>query len=163
MMVIFAILGSLFSGKKKEQKGMPPFNNKNKPAKTFQFPFEQEESQKRSSTSTKSLEDFANEVFSQLNQKKEQSKTTEELGNAGKKPFVLTVEPENPTVTRQVLDVNRFSNNVSAQARNEMNRGKSRDVIKEKEIGSYVPTTKEAFVQAIIASEIIGPPKSKQR
>lgn len=154
MMVIFAILGSIFSNKKKEQKGMPPFN-KDTTTKTFQFPSERGESQKRSST--RSLEDFANEVFSQLNQK--DKKDEKPL----KKQLQQPVEKDSPVVSRQALDMRRSSNNESRQGRKEINRKLSRDVIKENEIGSFAPTTKKSLMQAIIASEIIGPPKSKQR
>ncbi|WP_140422905.1 hypothetical protein [Ureibacillus manganicus] len=153
------------SKSKEKQKPMPPFNNKTSTTTYDEFPEHKVEPQK-SQTTVKSLEDFANEVFDQLNRKSNQSRdvfTKQKYKDVPVQPKVdlpISKNIETPVVKRNVgnrpsLDENRSSN------RN--NKPVFNDVIKQTEIGSYVPKTKQALIQAIVASEIIGPPKAKQR
>ncbi|CAM5221304.1 putative protein OS=Ureibacillus acetophenoni OX=614649 GN=SAMN05877842_102249 PE=4 SV=1 [Ureibacillus acetophenoni] len=171
--IIFVIIGIIFSiiSKSKEvkqqnHKPMPPFNNKPNTTSFEQYPKLKVEPRK-STTTFKSLEDFAKEVFDQLNEKTNQPKDVftgpqyKEVVVQPKAEPVTTavkVEPTNPkniVNKRPTLDENRSSKNT--------NRSIQKDPIQQNEIGSYIPTSKQAMVQAIIASEIIGPPKAKQR
>ena len=143
MMVVLFIISSLFSGNKKakEQKGMPPFNNKKEPT------FEKRQQPKK----VKTLEDFASEIFQQLNEK----------ANPTAQPEVKiekTEVIEQKDKTRPTFDVNRSKKQTAKVQETKVN-----DPIKSKEIGSFIPTDRDALVQAIITSEIIGPPKAKQR
>ncbi|WP_141400314.1 hypothetical protein [Ureibacillus acetophenoni] len=151
--------------KEKQQKPMPPFNNK--PDTTRYKPTPQQRVEPtRSQRTAKSLEDFAKEVFEQLNEKNNQPQdifTVPETKEVVVEPKVSHSNVNNPesTVTKSVprnrptFDENRSSKKYDKPLDN--------DVIKQNEIGSYVPSTKQALIQAIVASEIIGPPKAKQR
>lgn len=154
---IIAIVSSLFSGKNKnkEQKSMPPFSNKpmEKPVQSTIQPEQQSQS--------KTLEDFAKGIFEQLNEQKpfsdfvgEQRPKIEKVQNEP------TIDIEKVSNERKPLSENRSSERVSKQ-----NKPKSNieDKIKENEIGQFVPNSRQALMQAIIASEIIGPPKARQR
>ncbi|MFF5993744.1 hypothetical protein AAGS61_03165 [Lysinibacillus sp. KU-BSD001] len=146
IMIIIGIVSSLLS-KNKEQpeqkptKAMPPFSQQKPP---------RENTQRRSHTSerpkVKSLEDFANEIFGQLNEKAEQKQVTHE-------PIVEQVKP----VVQEVVRETRKS------TRPEL--GASRPIVQQakKESLVVVPQTKEQLMQAIITSEILALPKAKQR
>ena len=156
VMIILGIISSLFSQNKKEkqkQKPMPPFSGQPS-TKTSELP-------KTEERRPRSLEDFAKEVFQQLNEKEnpipkqvEEKQPTVELPSTSKKEEVSKPDVSN----RPVFNENRTSN------RSFLAKGREiRDSIKQREIGNVVPTNKEALIQAIIASEIIGPPKARQR
>lgn len=164
MAVIIYIIKAIFSGdkQKKEQKSMPPFNN-GPTVNTFELP-----NQKDQRKSTRSLEDFASEVFQQLNEKttstknsmpsfeKQQTRVKKEESRTS----IKTVEAKNEMSTgRPTFDQNRSATRGLSHSipKNSM------DKIKQTEIGSFVPKTKKDLVQAIITSEIIGPPKARQR
>ncbi|TSI03320.1 hypothetical protein [Lysinibacillus sp. BW-2-10] len=152
IMIIALIFSALFKGNKnaKNQKPMPPFNSK--PQQTFET---QRELPKR-----RTLEDFASEIFEQLNEKANPTTSQPEVKKEVPKIAVERVEkPMAAPTARKSLDTNRTSD------RNVINTARSvkKDPITSNEIGSYVPTTRDALVQAIITSEILGPPKAKQR
>lgn len=145
---------------------MPPFNNKPNTTSFDQYPPKVEP--RKTVTTFKSLEDFTKEVFDQLNEKTNQPKDV----YSGPQYTDVVVQPKaEPVPTRAViletpspkkfgsnrptLDENRSSKNINKPVR--------KDPIQQGEIGSYIPKSKQAMVQAIIASEIIGPPKAKQR
>ncbi|MEL3961742.1 hypothetical protein MKZ01_10720 [Lysinibacillus endophyticus] len=146
MMVVLFIISSLFSGNKKskEQKGMPPFNNKKEPV------FDQKQHQPKKA---RTLEDFASEIFQQLNEKANPTVQPEPEVKI-EKPVVI----EKKENTRPKFDVNRSTKQISKGK-----EAKLQDPIKSKEIGSIIPKDRESLVQAIITSEILGPPKAKQR
>lgn len=161
-----AAIGSLMSkNKEKQQKPMPPFNNK--PNTTTYEPTPQQRVEPtRSQRTAKSLEDFAKEVFEQLNEKSNQPKDVFTVPKTKEMVVEAKVSPSNiktqesmvtksNTGNRPTLDENRSSKKYDKHL--------DHDVIKQNEIGSYVPNTKQALIQAIVASEIIGPPKAKQR
>lgn len=156
MVAIFLISSFLNRAKKtKHQKPMPPFNNKPNP-QMFDLP----KQEPRKST-TKSLEDFASEIFQKLNEnvssqtfekakeKFEEKKTHTAVHEVEKNPINQNSRPS--------LDVNR---SIRTTTRELTSNGST---VNQNEIGSFVPTSREALMQAIIASEILGPPKSKQR
>lgn len=155
--IIIAVIGSLFNGKnkKKEEQSMPPFNNQpiEKPT--------QSTIQREQQSQPKTLEDFAKGIFEQLNEQNPYSDVKGEQQNIETTKDQPMIEKENHSKEkRKPLSVNR-----SAQLRQEKLASKtpSNDVIKENEIGQLLPNSRQALVQAIIASEIIGPPKAKQR
>lgn len=159
LMVALFVISSLLSGNKKtkQQKPMPPFNNK-----PHTQMFDQPRQKESGRTTTKSLEDFASEIFQKLSDTTSTQtfdKTKEKLKDAKSHKSVNEVE-SNPTkpITRPTLDVNR-----SARSTKDVASNYTSDEIKHKEIGSIVPKSREALVQAIITSEILGPPKAKQR
>lgn len=156
-MVVVFIISSLLSGnKKKEAKGMPPFSNqKNK--RDFSAPPRRNEAPTKHRS--KSLEDFANEVFQQLSNKDQSTKSALDKIEEVKENQVKTSPMKNSTTSRPSLDMNRSQNKVLPTTRENNTQS---DFIQSREIGSFIPNNKKALVQAIIASEIIGPPKAKR-
>lgn len=152
---IIAIISSLFSGKNKnkEQKSMPPFNNKpvEMPVQTTIPPNQQSQ--------PKTLEDFAKGIFEQLN---EQKPFSDFAGDEQPKIEQVKSEPtikiEKELNERKPLSENRSSERVTNAPQLNIE-----DKIKENEIGQFVPSSRQALMQAIITSEIIGPPKARQR
>nr|WP_146139641.1 hypothetical protein [Lysinibacillus timonensis] len=167
MMIIFGIIGAVMSNSKKnDQKPMPPFNNKPNTTSFEQYPHSKMEPEK-TKTTVKTLEDFAKEVFEQLNEKNKEPQEVFREPDYKKDAVEPTIQtepilshsnstlPKNGRESRPALDEGR-----SSKKRNEI---VNEDVIKQTEIGSFVPTSKQALIQAIITSEIIAPPKAKQR
>ena len=157
-MVVLFIISAVINGNKKKRQdhnSMPPFNNK--PAKqTFDFP--------KQSEVRKSLEDFASEVFQQLNDKTQDKPTNSRNSKAeASRENKVLVEPvevqRSLSNTRPAFDANR-----SAMSRTtKPSKAPATDSIKQNEIGNIVPKTRKALVHAIITTEILGPPKAKQR
>jgi len=158
-MVITFIVGMIINAaksKQQSQKPMPPFNNPTTKQK-FELP--------KQPTIRKSLEDFASEVFDQLNEKA-QPKPTAQVLEKHPEPLkaeeIIEKKVESPRISpgsRPAFDGNRSSSRGSIL---QTNTAKT-DPIKDHEIGNIVPTTRAALVQAIITTEILGPPKAKQR
>lgn len=144
MMIIIAVVSSLFSkGKQKEQptKQMPPFSNQKVPQE--RSPVEPKQERPK----VKTLEDFANEVFGQLNEKMEPKKqVVRELKREPVRPVVQEVVKKERTSTRPEL-------------------GASRPLVQQAKRKPFnvVPRTQQQLMQAIVTSEILGPPKAKQR
>ena len=144
MMIIIAVVSSLFSkGKQKEQptKQMPPFSNQEVPREWTPLEPKQERPK------VKTLEDFANEVFGQLNEKVEPKKqVVREVKEEPVQPVVREFVKKERTFTRPEL-------------------GASRPIIQQakKQPFNVVPQTQQQLMQAIVTSEILGPPKAKQR
>lgn len=148
ILIITFVVGSLINAsKKKEQQpknGMPPFSNPSRP--NFDSPKE--------SGKSRSLEDFAKGVFQQLSEKS-----------------IGTIEPQNSAETvqddtaqkqmnhRPALEENRSKDRLSRSPRTNAKK----DPIVDNEIGNFIPTNRQQLVQAIITSEILGPPKAKQK
>jgi len=160
MMAVLFIISSILNGSKKKQqqnpKGMPPFNN---------APTRPNVEQPNMHEKRKSLEDFANQVFQQLNDKSQQNQpmetnvTQEENVKVNNSSRVSLINQATSQKGRPTLDGNRSSNRGSLNSL----KSPSADVIKENEIGSFVPTTRKELVHAIITTEILGPPKAKKR
>ncbi len=168
--IIMGIIGSLLSkNKQKAEKPMPPFNNKPNTTSFDQYP-EPKVEPKQTRTTVKTLEDFAKEVFEQLNEKSTQPK---EVFREPQYKDVVKVEPKvEPVPTKPIKLESTVPKNSNSSNRPSLDENRSskksnkpimKDAIKQNEIGSYVPNTKQALIQAIVASEIIGPPKAKQR
>ena len=145
MMIIIAVISSVLSkGKQKDKptKQMPPFSNQEVPRQSK--PVEQPKQQR---PKVKSLEDFANEVFGQLSEKVEPKKQiVREVVEEPVQPVVQEVVKKERTFTRPEL-------------------GATRPIVQQakKQPFNVVPQTQHQLMQAIITSEILGPPKAKQR
>ena len=143
--IIIAVISSLFSKDKKKEKPtkqMPPFSNQEVPREWT--PVEQPKQQR---PKVKSLEDFANEVFGQLNEKSEPKKQP---------VYEVKEEPVQPVVQEVVKKERSFT-------RPEL--GATRPIVQQAKKSSFnvVPQTQQQLMQAIVTSEILGPPKAKQR
>lgn len=150
MLIIFVVSSLLGKGKeqqKKESKQMPPFSSQTAPRK-------QEVEQRTEQRRPKSLEDFANEVFGQLNEKA--------------KPVVQKVEQERPRqVEKQVLELKQSVTDVRTDSLNSARSLKERPIVamakKEAEAFKVVPTSQRDLMQAIIMTEVLGPPKARTK
>ena len=154
-LVIFVISSLLKGNKKQEQKPMPPFNQQPH-TKTMEVPNQQSEDKR-----PRSLEDFAKEVFQQLNEKtqpmmeKVPSQTSmEQTVPKVKETSEEVVVSKAVVSTRPSFNESRMSNRASGSI--------GQDPIKNKEIGSIIPKSRTALVQAIITSEILAKPVSKR-
>lgn len=158
-MVITFIVGAIINAAKNKQqnpKAMPPFNNK-QPKQKFELP--------KQPNVRKSLEDFANEVFQQLNEKT-QPKPTDHPIESQPEPFKAEEIVKKRVESRSISSNNRpaFDGNRSSTRNSTIvPKSSSSDFIKDNEIGNIVPTTRSALVHAIITTEILGPPKAKRK
>ena len=143
VMILMFVLSTLFTkdkNKQKETKQMPPFSNQRNPRESTR------EEPRGERPKVRSLDDFAKEVFGQLSEKAEPAQAVRE-------------RVEEPVVEpiREAIRGERKS------TRPEL--GASRPIVQrtKKESRVAVPRTREQLVQAVITSEILGPPKAKQR
>lgn len=142
--IVIAIISSVLGKDKtkdKPAKPMPPFSNQEVPREWSPVEPKQERPK------VKTLEDFANEVFGQLNEKVEPKKqVVRELKREPVRPVVQEVVKKERTSTRPEL-------------------GASRPLVQQAKRKPFnvVPRTQQQLMQAIVTSEILGPPKAKQR
>ena len=144
MMIIIAVISSVLGkGKKTDEptKQMPPFSNQEVPREWS--PVEPQQQRPK----VKSLEDFANEVFGQINEKTEPKKqVVREVKEEPVRPVVQEFVRKERTSTRPEL-------------------GATRPIVQQAKKSSFnvVPQTQQQLMQAIVTSEILGPPKARQR
>lgn len=161
-MVVLYLISTLFTkGKEKQEKQqksqMPPFLN-GKPSTSHVEPVPVEQTEQRSrperpKMQVKSLEDFANEVFGQLQEKAEQKN---QLPQSSIKQVTPQVEVETAVADKE-------STRVTKIARPEL--GAERTIIqrkKQKRTNVVIPKTRNQLVQAVVMSEVLGSPKAKQ-
>ncbi|KYG92303.1 hypothetical protein A0U40_05005 [[Bacillus] sp. KCTC 13219] len=152
ILIVLGIISSLLGKKDKSKntKSMPPFNEQSKPNR---------EPRQAKTTPARSLEDFASEIFGQLEQKKaeveqqwKEIKPVVPVRTERKiEPIVETVEVPKVTYEKTV-------------ARPNIEQSLRVTQMKERETAVFTaPTTKKALVQAIVAAEILGPPRAKRR
>ena len=155
--IILGIITSLFNrGKKEETKKptkpmqMPPFSNP--PAPRQQKEVRPTQQQNR----PKSLEDFANEVFGQLGEKS--------------KPVVQKVETVQPKQVEKPIErqtqpvVEQTTRSQSTNANRVLTERPIVQKLKQQsEALQVVPSNQRELMQAIVMSEILGPPKAKRR
>lgn len=152
IMVVLALITRLFSGKNDENKqqkqpsspsAMPPFSNdrptiqKVEPRKPLRS--------ERPKVEVKSLEDFAQEVFGQLQQKAEVKQV----------PTPVAVEPVPTPPVQSSRPV--FKNRAEL--------GEGRTILqkeKQKKATVSMPKLRQDLVQAVIMAEVLGPPKARQ-
>lgn len=142
--VIFVISSVLGKDKKKEKptKQMPPFSPQKAPPVKPTKPRPQ----------LKSLEDFANEVFGQLNEKAAQ-KPVQQIDL----PQTTEVEATSQQVTQEVKEVRQSTRPKLAESKRTLVQQATSSQI------DFVPRTRKQFTQAMVMAEILGPPKAKQR
>jgi hypothetical protein len=153
--IVLGIITSLFNKGKKEDtkkptKQMPPFSSQPAPRQQKEVRPAQQQNPR------KSLEDFANEVFGQLNEK---AKPVDQ-----KIETVTPIQVEKP-IQRQPQQV--VEQNTRSQSTNANRVLTERPIVQklkqQSEALQVVPSNQRELMQAIVMSEILGPPKSKQR
>ena len=147
ILAISAIINNASKNKKQNDKQMPPFNSKpvQKPVHT---PAQSTERQP-----ARTLEDFANEIFGQLNEKAKPTPPVVEQPLQAPPPVQAQVQERvvTPSVARPKM-------------RTEMSERPLVTKLKEQNDSfTVVPKNKKAIMQAVVMSEILGPPKAKQR
>ena len=155
--IIIGIISALFNKDKKQpgkqkpsKQQMPSFGQQTVPEKSKPVPQKQR-------PAARSLEDFANEIFGQLNEKVEQQKPKQ------LKPRQSQTVPVTPTVetARQVA----IDQAKAAERRSERPPLGERPLTKKlsAQSKSYAPKSRADLVQGLIMSEILGPPKAKRK
>lgn len=150
MVIVFIVSSLLGKGKeqqqKKESKQMPPFSSQPAPRK-------QEVERRTEQKRPKSLEDFANEVFGQLNEKA--------------KPVSQRVDRELPKQVEKPVEAARSIVEPVTEKINNARSLKERPIVamakKEAEAFQVVPSSKRDLMQAIIMTEVLGPPKARRK
>ena len=147
ILAISAIINNASKNKKQNDKQMPPFNSKSvqKPVHT---PAQSTERQP-----ARTLEDFANEIFGQLNEKVKPAP-----------PVVEQPLQAPPAVHAQVQERVVPPSVARPKMRTEMSERPLVTKLKEQNDSfTVVPKNKKALMQAVVMAEILGPPKAKQR
>ena len=154
IMVVIALLSRFLSGngegkqKKRETPAMPPFSN-DKPQATYIEPKPVEETRpRRPKMEVKSLEDFTQEVFGQLQQKAEK-REIEPI------PAVVEPTPAPPVQTTRPAFMDRAE---LGEGRKILQNEKK----KQRQSTVKIPKTREDLVQAVIMAEVLGQPKARQ-
>lgn len=146
ILAISAIINNAGKNKKQNDKQMPPFNSK---------PVQQPVHTPAQSTERKparTLEDFANEIFGQLNEK------------ANPAPVEEQPLPASPPVQAQVQERVVPPSVARPKMRTEMTERPLVTKLKQQnDPFTVVPKNKKALMQAVVMAEILGPPKAKQR
>ncbi len=145
IVIVISIISALFNKDKKKpqqqkQNSMPTFGQQQIPEKSDPVP------QTRKPAAA-SLEDFANEIFGQLNEKTEQ------------KPPTVKVTPPEPVVVasaRESIRSNRSDRAPLAE------RAITKKIVQQEQKIKFVPKSREDLVQAIVMAEVLGQPKAKQ-
>ena len=153
--VIIGIISSLFNkGKEQPEKQkpskqqMPSFGQQTIPEKSNPVPEKQR-------PAAKSLEDFANEIFGQLNEKVEQQKPQQQR-QSQTVPVTPTVETARQVAIEQAK---------AAERRSERPPLGDRPLTKKlsTESISFAPKSRKDLVQGLIMAEVLGPPKAKRK
>ena len=144
MMVVLFVISTLFTKdktKEKKTKQMPPFSNQRVPRESTRDEPERPK--------VRSLDDFAQEIFGQLNERAE------------------TVRDVRPTIEEPVKEaVKEAAEEIRENRKSSRPElGASRPIVQREKTKSpvVVPSTREQLIHAVITSEILGPPKAKQR
>mgnify|MGYP003531939086 CR=1 FL=1 len=149
IMLVMIAISSLFNKAKnkeqpkKETQQMPPFSSQ--PAPRTQPTRPNTRTQNRSKT----LEDFASEVFGQLNEK------TKTVVQKVEQPIELELPKETPV---QVIERPKM-----AQSKRTLTERPLTEKLKQQSEGlQVVPQNKKQLMQAIVMAEVLGPPKSRR-
>lgn len=159
IMIILGIVSSLFKKSKAEEKNkpttsMPPFSSQPAPRQRAEAKPEPQRQQSSRTNQSRSLEDFANEVFGKLNDRQKP-----EVRSTQREALGSRMEPVREVVEKEVAKVEAVHNPRSLRERPIV------QMIKQQEAKSLnvVPKTQHELMQAIVMSEILGSPKSKQQ
>lgn len=143
--IIASIIGAFFNKQKKQEQKptqqMPTFGQQTIPEKSKPVP-------EKKRPAARSLEDFANEIFGQLNEKVEQQ---QELVPTKSVPAEVT--NSRPTFADE---------NVRRSERPQLTERPLTQKLKQQEL-KFVPTTKQQLIQGIVMAEVLGPPKAKRK
>lgn len=158
IMIIVFVLSSLFNKskneeKKKQTKQMPPFSSQPAPRQKTEVRPEQQRNR------PKTLEDFANEVFGQLNEK------SKPVVKEFETPARIEVElPQQHEPIHEVAERKSMKTEFTPSDRGLKERPIAQ-IIKKQKAASFkvVPTNQRELMQAIVMTEVLGPPKSKQK
>ena len=143
--------------KKQANDTMPPFLNTQPPANGDRPTRQQRTTNTRSErpkAESPSLEDFANEVFGQLQKKQATKSVFEKMSIPVEKVEPTVVEPERVEPSNRPVFKNRAE------------LGANRPIVqrnRQKKSSVVIPNTREKLVQAVVMSEVLGKPKAKQR
>ncbi|WP_274309563.1 hypothetical protein [Solibacillus daqui] len=149
--IVIGIISSLFKDKnqkqqpnKKPTKQMPPFSSQPAPRKQDTRPDTKQQNR------PKTLEDFANEVFGQLNEKT--------------KPVVKKVEPALEVVLPQEVVPKVNERPKMAESTRTLKERPIVEKLKEQSEGlQVVPKNNKELMQAIVMAEVLGPPKARRK
>ncbi|MEG0438787.1 MAG: hypothetical protein RR587_06070 [Solibacillus sp.] len=157
IMIVMFVLSSLFTkgkaeDKKKQTKPMPPFSNQSAPR-----PREEVRPSRVETRQPKSLEDFANEIFGQLNDKRKPEPKPIEI------PAKIEVELPKVSPAREFIERKSKPLEEPKKARGLQERPIVQ-MIKQQESNrlKVVPSNQKELMQAIVMTEILGPPKAKR-
>lgn len=148
--IIFGIIASYLSkGKETKNKSMPPFDQS-----------------RRSKVEVKTLDDFAKEIFQELNKKHSTDQKVEQS-----KPQMTQIQTKEEEVKKETLQntieptVQKVSSVQTPKPLKKVAKNTPVGMTKKKTAKKNLPftTSKESLVNAIIAQEVFGPPKAKQR
>lgn len=154
--VIIAIVSSIFGkSKKKEQKPMPPFNNKDSHVEPPVIKKAEEAPQQRSKP--QSFEDFARGFLGEW--ENEQPKFEEP-----KKTVEETVKEKVPSyVAPSLIPTEKVSRPTNRESIGRLAAGKKDERVTESQSAFQLPTSKKSLMQAVVMAEVLGPPKSKRK
>ncbi|MCH7321068.1 hypothetical protein LZ480_04115 [Solibacillus sp. MA9] len=150
--IVIGIISSLFKDKnqkqqpnKKPTKQMPPFSSQPAPRKQNTRPDTKRQNR------PKTLEDFANEVFGQLNEKT--------------KPVVQKVEPPLEVVLPQEVSVPQVKERPKmAESTRTLKERPIVEKLKQQSEGlQVVPKNNKELMQAFVMAEVLGPPKARRK
>lgn len=157
-LIIAGIISAMFNKEKKNPKDkqptkqMPSFGQQTVPEKSNPVP------EKRKPVA-KSLEDFANEIFGQLNEKVEQKTNSTTTSVPTESVPVGNNDVANDVRSNRI----KFPNlEVRRSERPPLAERPLTQKLKQQEV-KFAPTTKQQLVQGIIMAEVLGPPKAKRK
>lgn len=151
IMLVMIAISSLFNKaknkeqpKKQQPKQMPPFSSQPAPRTQTTRP------NTRTQNRPKTLEDFASEVFGQLNEKA--------------KPLVQRVEEPIEIELPQEVPVQVKERQTMAQSTRTLTERPLVVKLKQQSEGlQVVPRNNKELMQAIVMAEVLGPPKARRK
>ena len=153
--IIIGIISALFNKDKKQpekqkpsNQQMPSFGQQTIPEKSRPVPQKQR-------PAARSLEDFANEIFGQLNEKVEQQKPQQP-----RQSQTIPVAPTNETAREVAIEQAKATERRSE--RPPLGERPLTQKLTEQSI-SYAPKSRADLVQGLIMAEVLGPPKAKRK
>ncbi|MFC5557670.1 hypothetical protein ACFPN4_00825 [Ureibacillus thermophilus] len=138
ILILFGLIGSILSSKAKDR------HNPSTPPPVYQNP------QNRPKVEIKTFDEFAKEIYQQLTEKKEVQPKQEAAPK-------LEIQGEQPKIETSRKHVNMAKDQNPKPVAVKQNQRSTKGT------GHSFLSSKEGLVNAIIAQEILGPPKAKKR
>ncbi|QPQ30013.1 hypothetical protein [Lysinibacillus sp. JNUCC 51] len=153
IVVIIAIVSSIFGkSKKKEQKPMPPFNKNSH----VEPPVEMTQ-ERRPTSKPQSFEDFAREFLGEW--KNEQPQVEEP-----KKIVEETVKKDVPSYAAPpLIPTEKVSRTTNRESIGRLAAGKKVVGVAKSQSAFQLPKSKKSLMQAVVMAEVLGPPKAKRK